>query len=404
MIAKAARAPWTALVLSGGGARGAYEAGVIRYLREELPPRVRAHIRFEIICGSSAGAINCCFLASHSHVPDLQAKALVDMWQGLRIDGIYQVGLRELFNLPKFLFGSRGRGQVDDIVGAGRLGGFFNTSPLEKLVHETIPWKNISTNIAAGDLKALALIATHVGSGKTHVFVQRDEPGLPPWSRDPQVAAFNVQIGPVHALASSAIPWVFPSVEIDGEVYCDGGIKLNTPIAPAIRLGADRLLVIGLKSEHDVKMAGRRFLIDQYPSALFLLGKILNALMVDKTEYDLDRLLRFNAVVEAAQQTVHDPMLSLRGAPYRKIDTLVIRPSEDIAAIAGRHLKEGTIASRAGGLVGPLLRRMAETDEGQANDLLSYFLFDGEFASDLIQMGMRDAHAHRQKIVDFFSA
>lgn len=399
-MGNASRAPWTALVLSGGGARGAYEAGVIRYLREELPPRVRAHLRFEIICGSSAGAINCCFLASYSHAPDIQGKAVVDMWQGLRIDGIYRVGLREVFNLPQFLFGSRGRGQVDEAVGPGRLGGFFNTSPLEKLVHEAILWKNIPGNFAAGDIKALALIATHVASGKTHVFVQRDQPGLPPWSKDPQVQAFNVQMSPVHAMASAAIPWLFPSVEIDGEVYCDGGIKLNTPISPAIRLGADRVLVIGLKSEHDDI---RRESIDQYPSALFLLGKILNALMVDKTEYDLDRLERFNSLADLDKNSINERMISLRGAPYRQIDTLVIRPSEDIAEIAGRHLTMGTIASRAGGLVGPILRRIGETSEGQANDLLSYLLFDGEFARDLIAMGMRDADTKRQEIIDFFS-
>lgn len=414
MVEKSSQAPWTALVLAGGGARGAYEAGVVRYLRDELPPRVRAHMRFEIICGTSVGAINCCFLATHNHMPHVQGQAITEMWQRLRIDGVYHVGLREILNLPKFLFGSRGRGELDEVIGPGRLGGLFNTNPLEQLVRRSMRWKNISMNLASGDLKALAIAATHVKSGHTHVFVQRSEEGLPPWSTDPQIQAFQVEIGPNHALASAAIPWMFPAVEIEGEVYCDGGIKLNTPISPAIRLGADRLFVIGLHSDHrDPAEETRRMQrFDRYPSALFLLGKIFNSLMLDKTEYDLKRLERFNALLDIGKESfgpeyqvaLNQTMTPFRGAPYRHIDALVVRPSEDIAEIAGRHLKSGSVAARAGSLVGAFLRRMSDTSEGQANDFLSYLLFDGEYASDLIRMGMRDADAQRQKIIDFFSS
>ena len=410
MEKKVSHAPWTALVLSGGGARGAYEAGVIRYLRDEMPARIRAHMRFEVICGTSVGAINCCFLATYNHAPEIQGQALADIWQRLNIEGVYRVGLRELLSIPKFLFGSRGRGELDEAIGPGRLGGFFDTSPLEQLVRRGTRWKNIGANLASGDLKALAVIATHVGSGQTHVFVQRSEPGLPAWSTDPQVQAFHVEIGPNHALASAAIPWIFPSVEIEGEVYCDGGIKLNTPISPAVRLGADRLLVVGLKTSQKEKNINS-LPIDRYPSALFLLGKILNALMLDKTEYELKRLERINALLDAKDElkkdlskTLNNIVTPLRGAPYRPIETLVIRPSEDIAKIAGRHLRQGGVAARAGGLIGPLLRRIGGGAEDQANDLLSYLLFDGEFAHDLIQLGMHDADAQRQEIIDFFDA
>lgn len=413
MTENAQRAPWTALVLSGGGARGAYEAGVIRYLRDELPPRVRAHLRFEIYCGTSVGAINSCCLASYNHMPDIQGRAITELWQRLRIDGVYHLGLREILNLPNFLFGSRGRGELDDPVGPGRLGGLFNTSPLEQLVKKSFHWKNISSNIASGDLKALAINATHVGTGITHVFVQREGGDLPPWSTDPQVRAYATEITATHAMASAAIPWVFPSVEIDGEIYFDGGLKLNTPISPAIRLGADRLLVIGLKStETSVPTTHKTTTgIDHYPSAIFLLGKILNALMLDKTDYDLKRLERFNAMLDLGDASLGEPfrkaiatkMSLMRGETYRKIDAFVISPSEDLAVIAGRHLRTGTAATRAGGIFAPFLQRLGESSEGEANDLLSYLLFDGEFANDLIQLGMRDADAQRQKIIDFFS-
>jgi len=333
----------------------------------------------------------------------MQGKLLVDLWERLRIDGIYHVGFREIFNLPKFLFGSRGRGEIDDPVGPGRLGGLFNTSPLEQLVKQGFPWENIAANIASGELKALAVNATHIATGATHVFIQQKDADIPPWEHEHQIHAFPVQINATHAMASAAIPWFFPAVELDGEIYFDGGIKLNTPISPAIRLGADRLFVIGLTSpEAPAESPRTPQSIEHFPSALFLLGKILNALMVDKTDYDLKRLERFNAMLDI-DETISHKLASIRKEPYRKIDTLVVRPSEDLAVIAGRHLQTGTAATRAGGLFAPFLQRYGESSEGEANDLLSYLLFDGEYASDLIRLGMRDADAQRQRIIEFFS-
>src|SRR5580704_2054925 len=175
------RAPITALVLSGGGARGAYEAGVLRYIRDELPPRVRPHVRFEVLCGTSVGAINCCYLAATSHIPELQGQGLMTLWQSVKIDRVYRLGMREIFNLPRFLLGSRGRGELDEAVGPGRLGGLFNTSPMEYMVKNDIPWHRLRKNLDEGHFKALAVNATHVRTGRTHVFVEREGGGLPPW-------------------------------------------------------------------------------------------------------------------------------------------------------------------------------------------------------------------------------
>lgn len=407
MAVKGASAPLLGLVLSGGGARGAYEAGVIKYLRDELPVQVRSKIKFDIMCGTSIGAINSCFLAAESDSPDTQGKALAAVWQSLQINSVYKVGWREIFNLPKFILGSRGRGELDELVGHGRLGGLFNTYPLEKLVHRTINWDKIKTNINLGHLQALAINATNISTGITHVFVQTNQPESPP-SRDPQIKTHWLDITPSHALASSALPWIFPSVEINGEIYCDGALKLNTPISPALRLGADRLFVIGLRSQNPQPQAVASF--DSYPSAAFLLGKIFNALMLDKTDYDLMQLERFNALLEAGKikfgedfaHELADIATDLRGGPYRKIDHLVVRPSVDLSTIAERHLKSGVLASRAGGLVGPFIRRMGDAEEGQTKDLLSYLLFDGEFATDLIDLGMADADSMRQQLIDFF--
>ena len=383
----------TALILSGGGARGAYEAGVLKYVREELPPRVRARMRFDIVCGTSVGAVNSCFFAAFNHMPEVQGQALVQIWKNLRIDGIYHIGMREILNFPKFLFGSRGRGELDDVIGSSRLGGLFNTSPLEDLVRRQVRWKNIQSNLTSGDLKALALTATHVSTGATHVFIQRLKSEELNWDLDSQVIPYEVQIGPSHVLASAAIPWLFPAVEIEGEVYCDGGLKLNTPISPALRLGADRLFLISLRPSRTASVPKKPFKIDRYPSALFLLGKILNALTLDKTDDDLRRLERFNALVD----------LKIKSIPYRHLDNLVLRPSEDLGLVASRRLKIGGLAERAGGLVGRLLSRMAESVDDQGADVLSYLLFDAEYANDLIELGMHDADAQRQKIIDFFN-
>lgn len=405
------RAPLTGVVLSGGGARGAYEAGVIKYIRDELPPRVRAHARFEIVCGTSVGAINGCFLAANAHAPEIQGRALAEIWERLRIEGVYKVGWRELSNLPRFVLGSRGRGEVDDVVAPGRLGGLLNTAPMEQLVRRGLRWNNIPRNLETGDLHALCLNATHIATGKTHTFVQRRGGGLPPWSTDPQVEAKATVIGPAHALASAAIPWIFPAVDIDGEVYCDGGLKLNTPISPALRLGADRILVIGLRAKEQDAPSTVQEKVDQYPSAPFLLGKILNALLNDKTEYDLNRLQRFNALLEAGEkafgegfaEALQNVMTQKRGQAYRKVEAIMIRPLEDIAAVASKHARLGSVVTRAGGIVGPLIRRIADVGGEKQGDLLSYLLFDGEYAADLVRMGMRDADASRQELIDFFS-
>ncbi len=408
------KAALTGLVLSGGGARGCYEAGVIKYIRNELPLRTRSNARFEIICGTSVGAINTCFLAATSHQPEVQGRALADVWERLRIEGVYQVGLKQLMNLPRFVLGSRGRGELDDVVGPGRVGGLLNTSPLEALVRRGTRWSLIEDNIESGVLQGICVNATHVASGKTHSFVQTKGP-VPAWSSDPSVVARPAKIGPEHALASAAIPWVFPCVDIGGEVYCDGGLKLNTPISPAIRLGADRLLVIGLRAkdegDDDGMLPQAQDAVEQSPSAAFLLGKILNAFLSDKTEYDLQRLERFNALIDAGVAAYGEgfadalgaALTKTRGQPYRKVDALYIRPNEDIAAVAAKHLRLGSVVARAGPVVGPILRRLAGTGGEREGDLLSYLLFDGEYAADLVAMGMRDADAMRQKFIDFFS-
>ncbi len=178
-----------------------------------------------------------------------------------------------------------------------------------------------------------------------------------------------------------------------------------------MRLGADRILVIGLSHESKEDKSVEAPHVDQFPSAPFLLGKILNALLLDKTEYDLSRLERLNAILEAGEKSygpdfttrLATKMKSMRGSPYRKVGTLMIRPTEDIAAVAHKHARLGSVSARAGGIIGPIIRRIANMGDDDPGDLLSYLLFDGEYATDLVRLGMRDADAKRQELIDFFS-
>lgn len=408
----------TALVLSGGGARGAYEVGVLRYIREELPSALGFQPRFDIICGTSVGAVNACFISATAHEPEKQGKRLAEIWESLVLDEMYELGLRDLITIPWNLFrGRTPRSAFDRGRGAPRrLGGILNTAPLETLVLREIPWKNISKNFREGHTYALSVSSTEISSGNTVVFFQHGEKRFPQWARDYHIIPRMTTIGPSHALASAAIPLLFPAVRVGNAYYCDGGLRQNTPLSPALRLGADRVLVIGLKYsppgplEMPGKPSGKD--LEAYVNPLFILGKVLNALLLDRAEYDLDRLRLFNAVIDGGEkaygpdflQRINSIIVPIRGAPYRRVEDLYITPSEDIGAVASRHAGRGKAALRLRGIVSWAFTRISVhgLPRGEA-DFLSYLMFDGAYAKDLIRLGMADAAAHKDDLVSFFS-
>jgi NTE family protein len=258
-------------------------------------------------------------------------------------------------------------------------------------------------------LHAISVSATHVGTGHTVVFLSSAEPVPREWSRDPFVRHRTAKIGPRHVLASAAIPMLFPAVKIGEQFFTDGGLRQNTPMSPAIRLGADRLLLISLRHVSTAPEIVEKERTEAYPKPLFLAGKALNALMLDHTEYDLQRMQRINMILEAGHASFGDKfetmmnheLVRLRGAPLRRIHAVHIRPSEDIGAIAAQFVNAGRMRVR-GVIARNLISRLAGGEARHESDLLSYLLFDGDFASELIELGRRDAAKKEDELAALF--
>jgi NTE family protein len=397
-----------ALVLSGGGARGAYEAGIVRYLREELPAATRDQVRFDILCGTSVGAVTACFLAATMDTPERQGQLLCEMWSELSLEKVYKVEGENLWSLTRKMW----RAATNEPVRSEgwRLYDILHPEPLEEIVRTLTPWPRISANLARGLFSALSVTATEIASGNSVVFVQRKEGGVPPWSRDPYSEARAAIIGPEHAVASAAIPLLFRSVKIGDEFFCDGSLRQSTPLSPALRLGAQKVLLISLKYRPPGAKRQTRALA-AYPTTPMLMGKVLNALMLDPSDYDLDRLRRFNNLLKAGEKLfgesfvpqINEVVQLTRGQPYRIVEDLVIRPSRDIDTIAADHARRtrpGEMTRRS--LPTKMLHRLAQSQLVSEADLASYLLFDGAYAKDLIDLAMEDAHRQRDALVRFF--
>jgi NTE family protein len=239
-------------------------------------------------------------------------------------------------------------------------------------------------------------------------FVQRREPGLPTWSRDPWQVAEEVVLGPEHALASGAIPLLFRSARIGDEYYCDGFVRQNTPLSPALRLGADRVLILSLR--HKPRAAVEYPLLEDMPTTAQVVGKVLNAFMIDRTDHDLDRLRRLNQLLETGRRAfggqfveqMNEATRQIRGQPWRVVRDLVVRPSRDLAELARPHLEARARRPTDHALPTRLLHRLTSSNLFTQAELGSYLLFDAPYAKELIELAMHDAHARREQLIEFF--
>jgi NTE family protein len=403
-----------AIVFSGGGARGAYEAGVVRYLVEELPRRLGHPVDFDIICGTSVGAIHACFLGGTAHQGPNRGARLVDFWRSMRIEEVLPLSTRDLVGLPRRLFGLR---RLAESIRGGqapeRLYGLLDTKPLERMVVRSIPWRSIRRNVRDGRVQAVCVAATEVSTGRVVVFMESRERRLASWTRDPSVVPHVTHLRPTHALASAAIPVLFPVVRVASTYYADGGLRLNTPLSPALRLGADRILVVALRPQsrpdHEATLSDHP--VEDYASPAYLFGKVLNALMLDHLDTDLARMRVMNEMVLDGRKAFGDDFVerlnavaeSERGQHYRIIEDLVIRPSADLGVMASQVLENLPDAVERSPFFRLAMRNLVPGRHSAESDLLSYLLFDGEFVTPLTELGYRDAMAREDELVRFFS-
>lgn len=383
-----------AIVLSGGGARGAYEVGVLSYVFDRIASLRKAPPKVSILSGTSVGAINACFLAAHLGTPGQGMNRLMSLWTELDMSRVVNFGFRQAMLLPRVLTGGGG--------GAG----IFDVTPMVRLVGREIPWRAISRSLRSGHLGALSVSVTEVRSGRTVVFMQTGPEGALPTTTPPRTIIRADRIGPHHALASAAIPVLFPPVKIGHELYVDGGLRQNTPIAPVLRMGATHVFAVGLS--RDVRGIASQNEPVPAPGAAFLLGKVLNAFLLDHVQNDFELMQRLNEVLGDGAR-IYGPDFAerlsaaarARGAqPYRPVTSLAIHPSEDIGRLAADHVRKGKL--RGGALLTRRLLSLLDTGAGPDADLASYLLFDGAFARRLIDLGRSDAEARRDELLQFF--
>lgn len=385
-----------AIVLSGGGARGAYEAGVLRYLYGEFRQR-HGEPMLDVISGTSVGAINGAYLASVVHDSAEGIPRLGELWNGLELDRVLGFGAMQAARLPRVLSGGPD--------GAG----IFDVTPLTKIVGENLRWADLARNVRRGRLRALTISATHVATGRPWCFVDR-APDVPlPTGMPPSMVVRADRIGPEHVLASAAIPVLFPPVPVHGELFVDGGLRLNTPMSPAIHLGARRVLVIGLNTSPTAP-AVPAFAPGVFPGVAFLIGKMMNAFLLDHVNADFYELERVNRMLDDGiaiygpdfVEKLNERSVAQGRAPRERIHAVAIHPSEDIGRLAASHLRAHQ--QRFGRFLGRTLLRLLDIGEGADADLVSYLLFDGNFARDLMDLGERDARAREEDLARFFFA
>jgi NTE family protein len=391
-------------VLAGGGARGAYEVGVLDYIFDRVARALGAPIPLDVISGTSIGAIHACALGAGAEDPRAVTRALATRWSSLSMNDVVRVDRGRAFDAIRALLGRAPRRTSSEV----NRGGILDASPLEALLSSSIDFRRLGEHVRAGRLHAVSVTATHVASGRTTVFFQGGGDGTP-WARG-RTWAFPTSLVPAHAMASAAMPFLFPAVRIRGALYCDGSLRQHVPLSPARRLGARALIVVNPHAARGSLPDDDPSREDAFPGPAFLLGKVLDALSLDRVDGDVERLEMVNRLLAAGTRQfgssflpkLNAELVAGGAAPAVPIRLLHLRSSEDIGRLGAFHVRSRGFRARRLGLVERALARLAENEAADEADLTSYLLFDGAFARALIDLGRRDAHAQHDRIVEFF--
>ena len=375
-----AQEPKAALVLAGGGARAAYQVGVLLAVKEMLPdPKVNP---FPIICGTSAGAVNAGSLAVLADDFGRAVDNLADVWRNFEPHHVYRSDFVGVFANSARWFG----GLIFGALMRNKQASLLDNRPLEALLARKLPFDRIARVIESGALDALSITCSGYTSGQSCSFFEGRE-DLDVWSRSQRIG-IKTRITVEHLMASSAIPSLFPAYKLNREFFGDGSMRQIAPVSPALHLGADRVVVVGtakLKSDAPDRTRG-----DLYPTLAQIAGHVMNSIFLDSLAVDIERLERINRTISAV------PVDTLRkmGLTLHHVDVLVITPSEPLDAIAVKHVRSLPWPIRL------LLRSIGAMRRGGAN-LASYLLFEQGYCRELIQLGYNDAMRRREEVETF---
>lgn len=384
------------LILTGGGARAAYQAGVLSGVIELLDPERRTDFcsPFSIICGSSAGAINAAFYACRAHQPHVAVEHMLDMWAGLRTGMVYHADARRLLETGLRWFGMLAAGWIAPSLRHRQPRSLLDNEPLGVLLSKVLDFDQLQKNLDAGLLDALAISASGYSTGEHLTFFQ-SRGGIEPWRRNLR-RAVPAHIGVDHLLASSAIPFIFPAraMLVRGHTeWCgDGSMRHLTPISPAIHLGARKIFVVGT-SYRDETHPERRTADPQYPSLAQIGGHVLFNIFQDAVASDFESMERINRLLAQL------PPNSLKSDSLRTVSTLTITPSRSLDELAMAHLKQMPRAART---LFSVLGVSSRSGGKAGSALISYLLFEGSYTQALIELGRADSMNRAEEVHAFF--
>ena len=381
----------TGLVLTGGGARAAYQVGVLKAISTILAeqgwaPDVNP---YDIICGTSAGAINATALACHADAFNEGLEKVVKIWENFRVEQVYRADSLGVLRSGARWLSLLSFGWLLRKWRANPPNALLDNTPLNTLLNRMLNFPRLDAALLDGKLHALAVTASSYTAGQ-HITFYQSEAAIDPWVRT-QRLSIQGQIGVEHLLASSAIPLIFPAMPIfcNGrrEYFGDGSMRQLAPISPAIHLGAEKVLVVGAgrlnePTTHDGQPA-------QYPSLAQIAGHAMSSIFLDSLAVDIERMNRINLTLSYLTEE------QKARTPLRPIQMLIIAPSERLDEIASRHVDS---------LPAPIRMVLAGigATEVRGAALASYLLFESSYTRELVALGMRDAMARRTDVIAFF--
>lgn len=367
-----------AIVLNGGGARASYQAGALRALYEIIKKEQNL---FNIITGNSAGAINAAFLASSARDWGSSTQYLSDFWQRLKPENVFDISYATMTKLgTSWVKGTLLR----NVATGGSYNSILNTSPLQKLLSREIDFPEIGPIIDSKLLYAIAISTTNYYSGANVVFFDGDKQ-IQKWSK-PDRFSLRANLRVEHIMGSSAIPLFFPPIQIDQSFYGDGCIRLTAPLSPAINMGANKIITIGIRHKIPTEMMVEVALkINPAPQISQIGGVMMNAIFLDSLESDIERLEKVNSMAKIMGSN----------SPQRIIPILSLYPSRDLGAMTEKLNEQLPTVLRY------FLRSIGVRGK-YGLDLLSYLAFDSSYTHEVVELGYEDTMKRKDEILNFY--